>query len=106
MNKIKSSLAIIIISLSLLWWLSDPAFWAASDSRALQMALINYSGILAIGLIAFSMLTASRYEKVNTFLGGLDKSYRLHKWLGIAALLFSVLHWGIYMVPQWALGWT
>jgi hypothetical protein len=52
MNRIKSSLVIIIITLSLLWWLSDPAFWATSDSRALQMALINYSGILAIGLIA------------------------------------------------------
>ncbi len=25
--------------------------------------------------------------------GGLDKSYRLHKWLGIAALVMAIAHW-------------
>ncbi|MEW8509183.1 MAG: ferredoxin reductase family protein [Candidatus Thiodiazotropha sp.] len=106
MNRIKLSLAISIVSISLLWWMSDPLFWQSSDTRLLQMSLLNYSGVLAIGLIALSLITASRYQKVDQYYGGLDKSYRLHKWLGISALVASVVHWSLYKLPQWTLGWT
>jgi hypothetical protein len=30
---------------------------------------------------------------VERCVGGLDKHYRLHKWLGIAAALFALAHW-------------
>ncbi|HRZ53475.1 MAG TPA: ferredoxin reductase family protein, partial [Candidatus Contendobacter sp.] len=38
-------------------------------------------------------------------LGGLDKMYRLHKWLGIAGLTLSVSHWLMAQVPKWLVGW-
>ena len=33
--------------------------------------------------------------------GGLDKMYRLHKWLGIIALSGSILHWTSKQFPKW-----
>ncbi|MEY4754215.1 MAG: hypothetical protein RJA44_1890, partial [Pseudomonadota bacterium] len=40
-------------------------------------------------------------------LGGLDKMYRLHKWLGIGGLTMSVLHWALCKSPRYLidLGW-
>ena len=44
---------------------------------------------------------------LEPWLGGLDKSYWLHKWLGIASLVASVLHWIFANGPGWLvkLGW-
>src|SRR3990167_7303493 len=41
------------------------------------------------------------------WLSGLDKMYRLHKWLGITALTLSVAHWLLAVLPGQlvGLGW-
>lgn len=38
-------------------------------------------------------------------LDGLDKIYRLHKWLGVGALIVSVLHWWWAQGTKWMVGW-
>jgi predicted ferric reductase len=38
-------------------------------------------------------------------LNGLDKMYRLHKWLGIAALAAATVHWLWAQGTKWAVGW-
>ncbi len=48
------------------------------------------------------MILATRWAWVDRWLNGLDKSYRLHKWLGIAALVASIAHWVFSSGPKWA----
>lgn len=43
--------------------------------------------------MSLAMILTVRPVFVERFLGGLDKVYRLHKWLGISALIMSVSHW-------------
>lgn len=47
------------------------------------------------------LILAVRPKILETPLGGLDKMYRLHKWLGIIALSGSILHWTSTQFPKW-----
>src|SRR5450759_570184 len=53
------------------------------------------------------MLLALRSVALEPYVGGLDKSYRLHKWLGVAGLVMAVAHWLWIQSPSWlaAVGW-
>lgn len=66
---------------------------------------MQYSGVLGIGVMSLAMLLAIRPVVLEPHLGGLDKMYRLHKWLGIAGLTLSVSHWLMAQVPKWLVGW-
>jgi len=46
-----------------------------------------------------------RVKRLKAWFGGLDKMYRLHKWLGIAALTVAIVHWLWAQGPKWAVGW-
>nr|WP_283245805.1 ferric reductase-like transmembrane domain-containing protein [Comamonas sp. PE63] len=51
------------------------------------------TGILALGSMTAVMVLALRPRWVESPLGGMDKAYRLHKWLGILAIVLSLAHW-------------
>ena len=53
------------------------------------------------------MILATRPVIFEPYLGGLDKMYRLHKWLGISGLVMSIAHWLCTQAPKWfvSLGW-
>lgn len=51
------------------------------------------TGILALGAMSAIMILALRPRRLEPWLGGMDKAYRLHKWLGIIAILLSLAHW-------------
>lgn len=68
-------------------WL--PAIGATRDSLAL---FSQYLGMTALIAMAISQIIATRWPGVETVLGPLDQSYRLHKWLGLWALAASFLH--------------
>src|SRR3546814_11511077 len=51
------------------------------------------------------MVLALRPRCTEHWLGGLDKMYRIHKWLGIAALVTAIVHWLWAKGPKWAVGW-
>lgn len=106
MKRIKQSLLALFAGLSLLWLLADDRLFSLPyEFFTLRNALINYSGILAMGAMSVAMLLAIRPARIEPLLGGLDKGYRLHKWLGISALVLSVLHWAWAQVPKWLVGW-
>ncbi|MET4133257.1 putative ferric reductase [Porphyrobacter sp. MBR-155] len=67
--------------------------------------LVPLTGILAIAFMAVAILLAARPVQIETALGGLDKFYRLHKWLGIAAVVMAVLHWLVEKGPKWLVEW-
>lgn len=67
--------------------------------------MVQLSGILAIGCMSVAMILALRPRWPESWLGGLDKMYRLHKWFGITALVVGVIHWLWASGPKWAVGW-
>ena len=52
----------------------------------------QYLGMTALIAMATSQLIATRWLGVEQVFGPLDQSYRLHKWLGLWALVASFLH--------------
>jgi len=74
-------------------------FWQA------RRLLVPFTGILAISMMAAGVLLAARPVQIERFLGGLDKFYRLHKWLGIGAVIVAIAHWLLEVAPRWAIGW-
>ena len=72
---------------------------------SLRDGLIQYTGIIGIGMMSVAMILAARPRPVEAPLHGLDKMYRLHKWLGIGGLSFAVIHWFWAKGAKWMVGW-
>lgn len=105
MRPIKSIYIVLLAGLTLLWLIADPLLSVEYQFFTLRHALINYSGIIAMGVMSVGMMLAIRPVSIESFIGGLDKTYRLHKWLGITGLVFSVIHYLWVNVPKWMVGW-
>lgn len=93
MKRIKSIILATFIVVTLLWGISanfEPLTWSYFSIRGFA---VQYSGIMAISAMSLLMILALRLSFVEKLTQGLDKSYRLHKWLGIGSLVFVILHW-------------
>lgn len=95
MKKIKLILWGGLIAMTALWFYSDTFISSPFNFGKLKHSLMQYSGVIAMFAMSLAMILASRPKFLEPILGGLDKGYRLHKWLGITALVFAVSHWGI-----------
>lgn len=106
MKNIKLSYWFLMIILTALWLVADTTIISGEyQFFALRASLVNYTGIIAMGAMSVGMMLAIRPVSVEPFLGGLDKSYRLHKWLGITGLTIAIIHWLWTQVPKWMVGW-
>ena len=105
MKNIKSALLLVLAALSLLWWWADPLLIQGDTYFALRTLAVNYTGVLAMGTMSVAMILALRPAALEPLLGGMDKAYRLHKWLGIAGLSIGVVHWLWAKGTKWAVGW-
>lgn len=47
------------------------------------------------------MILAMRLSMVENWLNGMDKAYRIHKWLGISSIALGITHWLWYQIPKW-----
>ena len=84
------------------FWLDADQFWSAGGSfQKIQLSFVNYTGIILMVVMAVSLLLALRSVSVEPYVGGLDKSYRLHKWLGVAGLVMAIAHWLWIQSPGW-----
>lgn len=88
-----------------LWLLAEPAVFQSAGFFALRGHMVQLTGVVAIGCMSLAMALALRPPWPQAWLGGLDKMYRLHKWLGIAALVAAIVHWLWAKGPKWAVGW-
>lgn len=104
MKKPSGIISIIIIILTVLWFLSDTLIYSPFDIEAFTESLTYYTGIIAMATMSITMVLSTRPKWLTTAIGGLDKGYRVHKWLGVSALLFSLVHWLWSEIPTW-LGW-
>src|SRR3546814_16122619 len=83
-----------VILLVVLWLGADPTVFRSSGFFALRGGMVQLTGVVAIGCMGLAMVLALRPLWPQAWLGGLDKMYRLHKWLGIAALVAAILQIG------------
>jgi len=51
------------------------------------------------------MLLALRLPFIEKMTKGLDKSYHLHKWFGISAVIVAISHWVCAVGAKYAVGW-
>lgn len=106
MQPIKRIFWIYLLLLTGLWWFTDQTDWSSlSGLFSWRAVLMQYTGVLGIGVMSVAMLLAVRPVVLEPYLGGLDKMYRLHKWLGISGLALSVTHWLMAQGPKWLVGW-
>lgn len=66
-----------------------PGIGAGKDLIAL---FSQYLGLAALIAMALAQVIATRWPGVEPLFGPLDQSYRLHKWLGIGAMVAVLLH--------------
>ena len=94
-----------LVVLTALWLAAAPGVFAASSLFALRAFMLQYSGLLAIAMMSAAMILSMRPRWPERWLDGMDKVYRLHKWLGIGGLVLSIAHWLWIEAPKWAVGW-
>ncbi len=88
---------------ALLWLAFNPEILSSGTGVfVLRPQVLQASGLLAICAMSVAMILSLRPRWPERPLGGLDKLYRLHKWLGIGALGLSVFHWLWVEAPKWA----
>src|SRR5574340_616274 len=105
MKRIKVSLLAILLLLTALWLAADTLAPTPFTYFSFRTVFMQYSGVIGIGLMSAAMLLALRPKRLEPHLDGLDKMYRLHKWLGIAVLAVSVIHWWWGKGTKWMVGW-
>jgi predicted ferric reductase len=100
-TRLTIAFAVAVVGLAGLWLLSlepgalSQGFWAT------RTTLVYGTGVMALGLMSVGVILAARPVWFETPLGGLDKFYRLHKWLGISVLGFAIAHWVLRKGPSW-----
>ena len=82
------------------WLVSEPALLSTSGFIPIRNLLVQLSGLIAIVAMSIAMTLALRPRWPERWLGGLDKMYRLHKWLGITALSAGTFHWVTSNAPK------
>ncbi|MCL7466815.1 ferric reductase-like transmembrane domain-containing protein [Phaeovulum sp. NW3] len=105
MLRIKLVFWIGLLGLTVLWLAAAPGVFAAQGLFALRTFMLQYSGLLAFAMMSVAMILSLRPRWPERRLDGLDKVYRLHKWLGIGGLVLSITHWLWVEGPKWAVGW-
>ncbi len=107
MRTIKLTFWGALALLAALWLAAEPQVFAAAGFFPLRGSMVQATGVLAMGCMSFAMILALRPHWPERALGGLDKMYRLHKWLGIGGLVLAIVHWLWAKGPKWAvdLGW-
>lgn len=104
MRQIKLTYVALFVGLTLLWLLVDSFVMAHYQIWPLRKVMVHYSGVLGIAAMSVAVILAARPRRFERFFDGLDKTYRLHKWLGISALVIAIFHWGWGQIPKWLVG--
>lgn len=105
MKRIKLAFLSIVLLLTVLWLSADTLVPEPFTYFSFRAVFLQYSGVIGIGLMSVAMLLALRPKWLEPHLDGLDKMYRLHKWLGITALGVAVVHWWWGQGTKWMVGW-
>jgi Predicted ferric reductase len=87
---------------ALLWIISIPqGTFDGLEFFGVRRQIMFFSGFVTYIMMAWVMVLALRLPVVERMVGGLDRVYRLHKWMGISAIVLALLHWGMGQIPKW-----
>ncbi len=100
MKRIKLILWGFLLGLSLFWAIAQYQLPNPLSQLDLFRLLVQYSGTLAIGVMSAAMVLAMRSQRIEQRMDGLDKAYRLHKWLGIGTLVTAFSHWILMRIAE------
>lgn len=64
-----------------------PIFWE------IRAYIVNYTGVTTMLIMSMTVILSVKHWPFEKWLAGLDKQYKLHKYLGIAAVLCGFVHW-------------
>ena len=104
MKNIKIAIWAIPAILTALWVAASVPLPDTLGFIAIRNLLVQYSGVLGMGAMSVAMILSTRARWLESWVNGLDKSYRLHKWLGISALVTSIVHWIASQGTKWMVG--
>ncbi len=105
MKRIKIAFWAVLLLLTALWLAADTLAPEPFSYFSFRTVFMQYSGVIGIGVMSLAMLLALRPKWPERYLDGLDKMYRLHKWLGITALAVAIIHWWWAQGTKWMVGW-
>jgi predicted ferric reductase len=105
MRNIRLAFLFLLLILTGAWLLADTLSPTPFTYFSFRTVFVQLTGVLAIGMMSVAMVLALRLRWIERRLSGLDKMYRLHKWLGIGALPVAVLHWWWAQGTKWMVGW-
>jgi predicted ferric reductase len=91
MTPIRIALITTLALLTGLWILAE--YLAPGSYRSLHPFFTQYTGAMGLAMMSLALVLATRPKWLERPLHGLDKMYRLHKWLGITGLVFMLAHW-------------
>lgn len=78
------TLSFVLVPIALL-------FDAAGHINPSNFAALAF-GVTAYSVMALNLVLAARVRIIEQSLGGLDRVYFLHKWLGVSILVLAILH--------------
>mgnify|MGYP006281869929 CR=1 FL=1 len=93
MTPVRLALVFVLIGFTALWLAAGMN--APDTGRSFQPLVTQYTGTMALALMSLAMVLATRPKWLERPLNGLDRMYRLHKWLGITGLGFMLVHWWV-----------
>ncbi len=105
MKNIKFVLLALLLFIAGLWFLADTLLPKPLTYLSFRNVFVQFTGILAMATMSATMILAVRSKWLESRLNGLDKMYRLHKWLGITGLVFAITHWWWALGTKWMVGW-
>ena len=105
MKKIRLALWATLLLPTILWFAADALPLPPVGWFAFRTPFVQYTGVLAMVAMSVAMILAARPRSLEAPLDGLDKMYRLHKWLGIAGLVLAIVHWWWAQGTKWMVGW-
>ncbi len=92
----KILLGSLLAIVSLAWGMDVLATGGSSGGTlpwVIRQEALYLSGLLSIAMMSLAMFLSTRPAWLETPLGGMDRVYRTHKWAGILAVSFAVVHW-------------
>lgn len=105
MNKLYTYVALIVAACSLIWLQAEPTIFSYTNFMQWRSALMQLTGVVSLLLLTITMLLALRLPAIERLTAGLDKSYRLHKWVAIYGVIIGAAHWLLAIVPKKLVAW-
>jgi len=104
-KNIKLAFGGLLLLVTAFWLMADTLLPQPFTYFSFRSVFVQYSGLIAVAMMSVAMLLSIRPRWLERPCNGLDKMYRLHKWLGIGALVLAVLHWWWAQGTKWMVGW-